>query len=263
MAPHYYDRTTGLLLPSVEIKSGPNQGSYREPDLRDARKVNGLTSATTYLSLLDKPGIHRWSVEQGIKAALGQGTGQWYDAAEIDELTPALYIKSQEFMRYTQDWGTSLHDWVNRKLSVVESISIPPLMPGSEECADALLEWFDANGFEWELTEHRFFRPDLGWAGTADLIGTYYGDPVIADLKTQSKPLTPYDPEMPLQLAAYAMGCDLPDETLRLSIIVDRDQPGNVLLKLWQDNARYDKAFLQLVDLWCLLHQYDPRTTDA
>lgn len=249
--PHYYDRETGFLLPQVEMKTKP--GQFREPDLRDARKVGGLVSTTTYIGLLDKPGVHKWRVEQGIKAAL----------AQPEMPIPDLYQKSEEFMRYTQDWGTALHDWVNIKLREVPASGIPPLIPGTEECADALLDWFAANGFAWEKTEHRFLRSDLGWAGQVDLIGTYYGDPVIADLKTQSQPLTPYDPEMPLQLAAYAMGCDLAPETLRVSIIVNRDKPGDVLLKLWQDNERYDQAFRKLVDLWCLIHSYDPRQTDA
>lgn len=254
--PHYYDRDTGLLLPSVELKTRP--GEWREPDLRDARKVNALVSVTTIISELAKPGLVKWQVEQGIKAAFNLDD---HPSSVIGEqlLTDLAYVKSLEYTHWTADYGLAIHWLVNNKLRAIQTLEIPPLFPNAEEVADGFIEWSAANGFEWELTEHRFLRPDLGMAGTVDLMGTWWGDPVIADLKTQSLPISFYDPDYGLQLSGYSLGCDLPPDIKRVSLIANRDNPGEVHPKLWPDNQRYDEMFMHLMEFWMLAHKYDPR----
>ncbi len=258
--PHYYNRDTGQLLPMVELKVRP--GEYREPDLRDARKVNALVSVTTLISILAKPGLYPWQMEQVAKAAwdapIHEDYAEWFSNVKR---------QAQEYTRYTQDNGNAIHYWIAKKLRAVETIEIPPLLAGTEEVADALVEWFPANGYEWEYVEHTFLRPDLGIASTADLVGTHWGKPCIGDTKSQNQPLTPYDPEHPLQLAGYSKGLNLPDDVERVSFIVDRDAPGVVLANLWKDrdktiaetNARYNRMFEYLTEFWFLSNKYDPR----
>ncbi len=289
---HYYNRDTGLLLPSVQIKSGPNQGQWREATLADARKVNALVSVTTVLGMLAKPGLVKWQVEQGIKAA---SQLEWRDDDPMTgDLINLAYQKSQEYTRYTQDFGTATHWWLNHKLRAIPSTEIPPMIPGAEEIADGILEWLPANGYEFSLTEHRFVRPDLGYAGTVDLIGTHHGKPCLVDLKTQEPPLTPY-PEYAYQLAGYdyalepvyketdIFSIDLANPHLvsingkdivevipreRISLIANRLVPGEVHQVLWVDkgstieatNARYNKIWLGLLQTWMDIHQYDPRS---
>lgn len=293
MAGHWYS-AEGYLYGQVPMSS---KEGYRDFTLADARKVGGLPSVTSILSLLAKPGLVRWQVEQGIKAALDtaimepEATGV---LLAIDEqgLYKDLAHKAEEYTRWTQDFGTATHWWLNKKLRAVETLEIPPMIPGAEECADGILAWFESNGYEFSHTEHRFARTDLGYAGTIDLIGTHNGVPCIVDLKTQEPPLTPYL-EHALQLAGYDYAlepattpcmCDICDareiagvqrhewQTIpreRISLIANRLNPGEVHQHLWVDkgstveqtNNRYNQMFLLLRDFWFLSNGYDPRTT--
>lgn len=265
---HFYT-DEGFLLSQVENKSKP--GSYRDFNLGDARKIKALPSVTTILSLLAKPGLVRWQVEQGIKAALTP-SDEWSTLTE-PELIRALAYKSEEWVRWTADFGTSVHWFINQKLKAIPSLEIPPMVPFAEELANDFIDWTAANGFIWEKTEHRFARRDLGYGGSVDLIGTYFGEPCVVDIKTQSQPLVFHSPEWPLQLAGYdyalpktewcicghesldhgfgtatkdticVLGCECIDykvkPRMRISIIIDRDNPGqpdNIKHKLWIDD---------------------------
>ncbi len=208
------------------------------------------------LNLLSKPGLTAWQMDQVAKAAWenwqplpdGVDTGAW-----VRETVQ----KSQEYVHWTADFGTAVHAWVHSKLTG-KPLTLPPLMPKSEEAADYLVEWLPANGFEITKTEHHFVNQQLGWGGTCDFIGTHYGEPFIGDLKTQSDPLSFYDPEHPLQLAGYSLGLGLAPDIKRISIILNRDEFA-VKHKVWGDNSRYDEAFMGLAQLWMLLSKYDPR----
>lgn len=198
MSGRWYDHQ-GNLYGQVPTKAG----GWRDFDLRDARKVDALGSVTTILGILAKPGLVRWQVLEGIKAAynfIPLGSDPVYETRE--EYYPYVYNLAQEYTHWTQSFGNATHWWLNKKLRAVETTEIPPMIAGSEECADGVLEWLNSNGYEFALTEHRFARQDLGYAGTVDLIGTRYGSPVICDLKTQEPPLTPYL-DHALQLAGY------------------------------------------------------------
>ncbi len=249
MAGHWYDRITGDLYGPVPTKTG----ELRDFDMRDARKVLALSGVTGILNILSKPGLVKWQVMQGIKAAAQY---DWIMIPNPKDLE-AVFSESKEYVHFTQDFGDATHKWVHSKLTG-KPMTLPPLIPKSEEAADYLVEWLAANGFEITETEHHFVNQQLGWGGTCDLQGTHYGDPFIGDIKTQSDPLSFYDPEHPLQLAGYSLGLGLVPDIKRISIILNRDEFA-VKQKLWTENARYDEAFMGLAQLWMLLNKYDPR----
>ncbi len=292
---HWYNQE-GYLYGPVQTQ----KGGLRDFDLRDARKVAALPSVTTILNLLAKPGLVKWQVEQGIRAAFG--FSELCTNEEIEEALPIAYQDSLKYTRYTQDFGTATHWWLNKKLRAAETAEVPPMIPGAEEVADGILSWMGANGYDFTLTEHRFARTDLGYAGTVDLVGTRHGVPVLVDLKTQEPPLTPYL-EHGLQLAGYDYAISDPMQPAgwvcqtcktvnqqpskncryclnypevethreRISLIANRANPGEVKAHLWVDkgstveatNARYDKMFLLLRDFWFLSNNYDPRIEGA
>lgn len=288
MAGRWYS-TEGNLYGQIPTQ----KGSYRDFDLRDARKNGALPSVTTILGLLAKPGLVKWQVEQGIKAAWEVAAGGLLPInMTSDEAVKATYTKSQEYTRYTQEFGVATHWWVNKKLRAVETNEIPPMIAGSEEVADGVLTWLSEHSYDLALTEHRFARTDLGWAGTIDMLGTRVGVPCIIDLKTQQPPLTPYL-EHALQLAGYDMALEpvwypwqveatsgnlgnyhtevldlqVPVSRERISLIANRLNPGEVKEHIWIDrdstveatNARYDAIWMSLVNLWMGINQYDPR----
>lgn len=263
---HWYHPETGFLLDRVEYKDPKRKGQYREATLADARPLGYLPSVTTILQLLSRPGLTIWQMDQVAKAAWDMADS----AYEIgwDNWHKDVIKQSKEYTEWTATFGTSTHWWLNKKLRAVETTEIPPMIAGSEECADGLLQWFTEQGFKWEYTERHFANLELGTAGTADLLGfrTSALFPAIGDAKTQEPPLTPHAPEYPLQLSGYCQGLGLPIETERWSFIVNRNDPTEVKGYLWCDkdstieatNARYDKIWLGLVSLWQGLNQYVP-----
>ena len=283
MASHWYDHS-GNLYGSVAMTT---KEGFRDFSLSDARKVHALASVTNVLGLLSKPGLVRWQVEQGIEAALDAVGDRFLEDSSLIGTTKAprfagplvasdpeaiqlIYQKSQEYTRYTQDFGTATHWWLNKKLRAAETTEIPPMVPGAEEVADGILDWLAPNGYSFALTEHRFARPDLGYAGTVDLVGEHYGVPCIVDIKTQEPPLTPYSPEYPLKLAGYDLGIgDASSHRERISLIANRINPGEVHQHLWVDkgstveqtNQRYDRMWLALLEFWFMVNSYDPRAT--
>ncbi len=257
---HYYNRYTGDLYDYVPNASKP--GQMREFTLRDARPLLALPGTTTVLQLPNKPAINKWSVEQAIKAARDF---EWVlgSQEEIKEVVQ----KSEEYLDWTRDFGIATHSWVQSKLTG-KPMLFPPLMPFAEEVADGILLHLDHNGYKVERSEVRFYRPDLGYAGTPDIVGTHYGRPCIIDCKTQEPKLTPHKPEYPSQLASYSIGIDLDPAAERVSLIANRLLPGEIYPYIWKDegatiletNARWDAIWMGMLDLWFKLNRYDPRS---
>lgn len=128
---------------------------------------------------------------------------------------------------------------------------------------DGFWPWLHNSGIKADHSEVSFANCELGYAGTADILGSFNGLPVLADFKTQdgdsNSDLAFYDPDHPLQLAGYSMGLGLAENYQRMSIIISRTKPGLVAVKIWHDNARYGAAFMALLETWFLLKSYDPR----
>lgn len=295
--PHYYDRVTGHLLPDVEIKSRP--GYYREPHLGDARKVLALPSVTTILNIISKPGLTSWQMDQVAKAAW-ERAGQ-AETLILEDFTKLTVSVSKEWVDWTAGFGTAVHWHVNRllrKRQELETYGIWPIYPNAEELAEATISFLDNNGFEITETEKHMVNPSLGFGGTADLLGTHYGEPCLVDLKTQSAPLTTYDPEHALQLVAYDELLDLackcghlntehgptvygpagevkqrpfhpcrnctcldinPANRKLISLIADRDDIGQFKLHQWGEVDRYLTMWRHLCEYWFLANRYDPR----
>lgn len=265
---HWYD-AAGILHEFVPYKD-PKRTGFRDANLSDAREHGWFPSVTTVLQLLAKPGLVRWQVEQGIKAAWQVAAGGLLpNNLTLEEAVSQTYYKSEEYRDYAANFGTAVHFYVNRTLAGRNILEIPPMFPGAEEVADGLIQWFSEQSFEWKYTEKHFANSQLGVAGSMDLAGfrTQAQFPAMGDIKTQEEPLTPHSPEYPLQLSGYCLGMGLPIETERWSFIANRTKPGEVKGYLWQDkdstveetNRRYDAMFMQLLELWFMLNRYDPR----
>lgn len=259
---HWYDHQ-GHLHESVPY-ADPCKG-YRDATLADARKHGWLPSVTTVLQILSKPGLVRWQVEQGIRAALSCELAMYPE--QWDEVIPDIHKKSQEYVEWAADFGSATHYWVNRKLLQKPFFDIPPMFPCAEEVAEGFIQYSVDNHFNWTGTELRVANTEIGCAGTIDLLGNLSFLEILGDIKTQEEPLTPHEPEYPLQLAGYALLQGLSIHVPRVSFICDRTKPGSVKEHWWIDkdstveetNRRYNEMFLQLLNLWFLLNRYDPR----
>ena len=65
MGNHWYTRT-GDSMHEVRALNG----EMRPTNLRDARKYGLVPSVMTILGIIDKPGLTKWQIDQGILAAL-------------------------------------------------------------------------------------------------------------------------------------------------------------------------------------------------
>lgn len=264
---HWYDPITRKLVLEVPMTSKGREGEVRPPTLRDARKYGWRPSVTTLLSILAKPGLDIWKVQEAVRTTRLFGR---------DMLTPEVeYVKriveaSQERVEEAAEFGTKVHyalsmgfiDW---------SMMLTNTEDPYRAIANEVLNWCRAAGLECERSEHSFISP-LGWAGTVDFLGTYQGKPVIVDFKTQEfdnpKDANFYDPEHPLQLAGYDLGVNAHTVgglagVQYMSIIISRTTLGCIATKIWPDQQRYRAAFLTLWELWKLLKGYDPVSQEA
>lgn len=230
----------------------------RPADIRDARKMNLYPSVTTIIALLDKPGLDSWRVEQGIKAA----RDDIFARDRLEEDAGDFWVKevakaSEEYVNWTADFGTELHQGVSHYVRGIPHIGRIEVDVVLQPFCDWLSEHFVA-----EQTERTFVNPTLGYAGQLDLLGVYDGQRCITDIKTQDfidVQKAQFHEEYPLQLAGYALGVEEP-ELPRFSFVVSRSTPGLVAVKQWRDTERDNECWLKLLALWKVWKGYDVGT---
>lgn len=219
---------------------------YRPTNISDARRMGLLPSVTTILSLLDKPLLNSWKIGQGVKAAL----------EDPEAPLEILIARADTESRKAADEGTRIHDAIAKRLLGQPCFDITAVL-----VADAFIDWFHNNGFTCNGNELHFVQPKLGYGGTADLLGTYLGQPAIVDFKTQEfddpRAAKHYE-EHPYQLAAYVDGLELPRSTLRINIMISRITYGCVAMKIHKDSTDFE-AWECLLKFWFMHRKYDPR----
>ena len=99
---HWYDRNG---KPCYQQTTG--KGGVRATDLRDGRKLGLVPSVTTVLSVLAKPALTTWMVNQGIMAAL---TLPRVEGESESELLARILADSREQAKAAAEEGTRVHD---------------------------------------------------------------------------------------------------------------------------------------------------------
>ena len=252
---HWY-ATSGELVSSIPMTT--KEGN-RPPTITDARKLGLLPSVTSILKLLDKPMLNQWRVEQAAKAAFKSPP---LPDERQEDFVSTIILQSEEYTTYAADFGTAIHAGIQfylRQTRFGEQKKWPATHMFAASIVEPFIDWLEGQGFACIKAEHSF-ASELGWGGTADLLGTYKSEPCIVDFKTQSfeSAVAPYkglgrpsfyEPDYPLQLAGYALGTGMV-EALRISVVISREVPGLATMKIWEDNARWDATYLHLWELW-------------
>lgn len=238
---HYYHRD-GTLHEQVPTKSKP--GQFRDVTIKDARKLGLFPSATTVMQIVSKPGLDRWSVEQGIRAAIAEP----YSGEDEDEYILRAYLRSQEYRNYTADFGTAIHNAIcnllgGRRAEKLDHILAPAI-------ADKFCSWLDKQGYTVVATERTVVNEGLRLAGTIDLQLMKDGKKILADLKTQdfSKRPNVYK-EHRWQLALYdAILEGWADE--RHIFYVSRSEIGLVSCEVCVNPSEDDEVAMAVYGLW-------------
>src|SRR6185295_7050620 len=195
---HWYQRD-GSALHQIKALNG----ELRDTTLRDARKLNLVPSVMTILSIIDKPGLIKWQIEQGILAALTLGR---QEDEEDSQFLTRLYHDSRKQVMDAADVGEKIHDACEKLIT--GKLVDAKYLPHAIAVRDKLEETFPKIT-DW-VAEKSFAHP-LGFGGRVDLHSPSTG--VVVDFK--GKDFSPTDTktlafEQHYQLGGYQIGLDLP-----------------------------------------------------
>lgn len=233
-------------------------GQMRPTTLRDARKHGLVPSVMTILSIIDKPGLVKWQIEQGILAAL---TLQREDDEPDGLFLTRVYHDSRKQVMDAADLGDKIHKACEKHMC--GELVHPNFLPHAIAVRDVLDEYFPKIT-DW-VTEKSFAHP-LGFGGRVDLHSPSTG--VVVDFK--GKDFGPNDAkkldwEQHYQLGGYQLGLQLP-VNWGMNIFFSRTHPGYAVGKVWRPaEMEYGRdVFLSAFNLWKVLKKYEPRfdTTD-
>ena len=244
---HWYQQD-GSPLHKVKALNG----ELRNTNLRDARKLKLVPSVTSILAIIDKPGLIRWKVNQGILAALTLGRRKH----ETDEeFLDRLYKDSIQQVMDAANEGEKIHDACEKHISgkPVDVKYLPHAIAVRDQ-----LDYYFPNIHDW-VTEKSFAHP-LGFGGRVDLHSPSTG--VVVDFK--GKDFSPTDKkalafEQHYQLGGYQLGLGLPINW-GLNIFFSRSHPGHAEGFAWnREKMKYgQEVFLAAFDLWKALKKFDP-----
>lgn len=257
---HYY-HPDGRPCYEVENKS---KGGMRKTNLNDARRLGLLPSVTTILSVLDKPGLTAWKIEQAVLAAMTTPRlpGEQLDAF-VERVLHTERVQDQE-SQAARDRGTEIHNALEAYFTgreVPEAIR-PWIMPAAQAIA--------AKG---ELVATEKVLVGHGYAGKTDLVqrapdGVWW----LWDWKSAKKLPDPAKggawSEHVLQLSAYARaymnlldGVLTPASSIRTgNIYISTVEQGKFVVCEHGDWLEtYQKGFAPLVQHWQWANRYQPQ----
>lgn len=245
---HWYSRDG---RPCYEQRTA--KGGLRPTDLRDARKIGLVPSVTTVLSVLAKPALTTWMVNQGIMAALT--LPRIAGESEADFLQRVV-ADSKAQAKAAAEEGTRIHDaceaWMQGRFGHEHARFKLHVDAVRDELARLFPEVTD-----W-IAEASFGH-ESGFGGKVDLHSPSTG--IVVDYKgkdgdfSDGKKLA-YDQHY--QLAAYNRGLLLPPNVCA-NIFVSRTHPGRVASHVWKQ-AEVDEGWLVFeaaLSVWKRLRKFD------
>ena len=236
--------TTPKLAENVKGKGR----HYRHPETGDL-----LASVTNVLGALSKPALPRWAA----KVVAEQAWALRGSLAELDESEAVDLLKGSPWRSSGRAArrGDLVHEMLER--TTTNRVG-EPLTGEAADYQTGIDAFLSEHAVVADLTEVTLFGD--GYAGTADMIGSLDGVPVILDYKTNPKGAL--YPEVGLQLAALRY-CetmvDSTDGSLVAAPQVDEAvavaiTPTGYSAMVVRDTARCYRAFRSLLDVWQWQH---------
>lgn len=230
---HYYT-PLGVPMHRVPYADKKRKDETRPTTLRDAKAKNLYPSTTSILSIINKPGLELWKLEQCLLSAL---TLPRLHEETTDGFAKRVAEDMKVQVRQAADKGTKIHraieNWLNNKF-VYLPIELEPVF-------DPVLKWLQDEVQEIIMAEQVLVHQGEQYAGTVDLIAILksYG-PCIVDFKTKSGVAAFYQ-EWNLQLSSYraAYLYSFPKTTPvgLLSVVVASEEPKPVEVHQWPEEG--------------------------
>ena len=260
---HWYAQDGSPFYTTLDAK-----GKERGVTLRDARKINAVPSVTTFLSVIAKPQLENWKVQQGILAALTISRIK----GESDEVFIARILHdSKEEAKKAADNGTEGHDALE---CATKGLAYPEELSATVERVRALLVETFPDVHDW-IAEKSFCHKE-GFGGKVDLHSPSTG--IVVDYKgiegeawsddkhAYKKQLINLeyvdrrcDYDQHWQLAAYQKGLELPLAPCA-NIFFSRTHPGSACIHVWTPEEIADGLEISMaaLALWKKIRKYDP-----
>lgn len=233
----------------------------RPTTLREARKETLLPSSTTIASILAKPALDKWKLDQVAKAGF---ENRPIEGEEVDGYAKRLSNLAYRETKEAANFGTEFH-------KVAEDVfDGKPVPPEYEIYLKPILQWKDSKGIDFIEREHPFGCKEHGFGGCIDIVATNdKGTKMICDYKTRKShpnyPMKPYGQEI-TQLASYAIGYwGLPAvealEVHAVNIFVSSTEPGRVEIHGYKPKEVLEgwQLFKAMAEVWFKIKKYDPR----
>ena len=224
-------------------------GKEGNTTLRDARKEQLVPSVTTILSMIAKPQLENWKINQALNSAL---TLEKDSLETIEEFAYRCKQDSKRIGQEAAEKGTKIHAMIERGF----------LGEGTSKTYEIIKAWLEDNFPNEEWIAEDSFCADLGYGGKIDL---YSKSGIFVDFKTKDN-LEGKDPsklvydEHGMQLSAYAQGCGFEDVE-RVSIFVDREDTELIACHIWdkESQTKHTEMFNSILTYWKLVKNYEPK----
>ena len=246
------------------FKQQKHNGKERDTHVGDARKQGLLPSVTGIIEVKANQGLeaHR---RRAIAKAAYQCPPSSFETE--DEWTSYVLAKANESGNLAKEFGSLIHAHLETAFGGKESFpegEMVVLPEGPEVPLSSIIEptlaSIRALGVKVQSTE-RILTSRLGYAGTADMLATKDGLPVILDYKTiktaVGEPIVGY-PSYLMQVAAYWKAAYSEGQMGGYNIFISSTGPGRVEAH-WYDNCEMEDAweeFLACLSLWKRVKKY-------
>lgn len=226
-------------------------GKLRNATLADAKQLGLVPSVTTVLSVLAKPALTTWMIQQGIMAALTltRSPGE----SDNDFLSRVMTDSKQQGKAAAEE-GTRIHDACECALKGQHYLH--EYRPHVDGAMEELHRLFPAVT-DW--VAEASFGHESGYGGKVDLHSPSTG--IVVDYKTKDGDFgdgKKLDYDQHYQLAAYQRGLRLPPSACA-NIFVSRTHPGKIASHLWKAedvNHGWD-VFEAVLVTWKRLKKFD------
>jgi hypothetical protein len=167
------------------------------------RNNTEYASVTTIGGVMDKPALLPWAVGCAVRYLHTHMEELTKEITEerVREITKASQAHYKEISAEAMDIGTRSHEAIHLFLRDQPYTITPDI----ENPFYAFVHWAVDNDLKLEKSEQVLYNDQHKYAGTCDFIGIFQKKRYIVDFKT-SRGF--YEPEMPMQLAAYAACVD-------------------------------------------------------
>ena len=238
---------------SAHVVIGKN-GNERNTTVADARKMGLYPSVTSILSILDKPQLTNWKIEQSIMASL---TLPKEENETLEDYARRVVKDSKESTSKAAEHGTKMHIELENVLLGRPISRDETLAPFIKTFKD----WAEANVEKTYWCEKALVG--AGYAGRCDAYVKLKGiGDAIIDLKNR-KVNPKYSPfyetsDCP-QLWAYRTASENPKAAC-VSIVLASNDSSKLMTRVWEDDELYQSgiAFNALLKVWAWVKGYTP-----